>query len=112
MTYPRKPPGRGDGERPPIRIVLSKRSLLEIRMDILRAIMEGADGPTQIMYKVNLSWILFCDQLRVLGDQGFVSEKAVGNRKTYSLTGKGSEIVGAYLNLIREVILDTTAPQM
>ena len=81
-------------------------------MDILRAIMEGAEGPTQIMYKVNLSWTLFCDNLRFLGDQGFVSEKAVGNRKKYSLTGKGSELVGAYLNLIREVTLDTTAPKM
>ena len=49
-------------------------------MDILRAIMEGAEGPTQIMYKANLSWILLCDHLSALGDQGFVGEKTVGNR--------------------------------
>jgi predicted transcriptional regulator len=86
--------------------------LLEIRMDILRAIMEGAEGPTQIMYKANLSWAPFCAHLTALGDQGFVGENAVGDRKKYSLTGKGSEIVGAYLHLIREIIFDTAAPPM
>ena len=76
-------------------------------MDILRAIMEGAEGPTQIMYKANLSWILLCEHLSALGQQGFVGEKTVGNRKKYSLTGKGIEIVGSYLNLIRSIIFDT-----
>jgi predicted transcriptional regulator len=78
-------------------------------MDILRAIMEGAEGPTQIMYRANLSWTLLRDHLSALGDQGFVTKKAVGDRKKYSLTGKGTAIVGAYLNLIREIIFDTTA---
>lgn len=88
---------------------VSRRSQLEIRMDILRAIMEGGKGPTQIMVKANLSWILAVDHLNYLTDQGFVREKTVGNRKKYSLTGKGIEVVGAYLNMIREIILDTEA---
>jgi len=106
MTYLQKPVGMADREQTSRRSV-SRRSQLEIRMDILRAIMEGAEGPTQIMYKANLSWILLCDHLGALGEQGFVGEKTVGNRKKYSLTGKGIEIVGAYLNLIREIIFDT-----
>jgi len=101
-----------DTEQTSTRRGVSRRSQLEIRMDILRAIMEGAEGPTQIMYKANLSWILLCDHLSALGEQGFVSEKSVGNRKRYSLTGKGIEIVGAYLNLIREIIFDTPASPM
>jgi predicted transcriptional regulator len=109
MTYRQKPPGRGDEEQSATRTVVSRRSMLEIRMDILRAVIEGAEGPTQIMYRANLSWILLCDHLRALSEQGYVSEKVVGNRKKYSLTGKGSEIVAAYLNLIREVILDSAA---
>lgn len=107
MTYLQKPAGMADGEQHIAKRTVSRRSQLEIRMDILRAIMEGAEGPTQIMYKANLSWILLCDHLSALGDQGFVGEKSVGNRKKYSLTGKGIEIVGAYLNLIREIIFDT-----
>ena len=111
MTYLQKPAGMASGEQT-TRKAVSRRSQLEIRMDILRAIMEGAEGPTQIMYKANLSWILLCDHLSALGEQGFVGEKAVGNRKKYSLTGKGIEIVGAYLNLIREIIFDTAAAPM
>ena len=111
MTYLQRPAGMSEGEHESIKRPVSRRSQLEIRMDILRAIMEGAEGPTQIMYKANLSWILLCDHLSALGEQGFVGEKTVGNRKKYSLTGKGIEIVGAYLNLIREIIFDTaTAP--
>jgi len=112
MTYLQKPAGMAVGEQTSTRKAVSRRSQLEIRMDILRAIMEGAEGPTQIMYKANLSWILLCDHLSALGDQGFVGEKSVGNRKKYSLTGKGIEIVGAYLNLIREIIFDTAAAPM
>jgi predicted transcriptional regulator len=111
MTYLQKPAGMAD-DQSSTRKAVSRRSQLEIRMDILRAIMEGAEGPTQIMYKANLSWILLCDHLSALGEQGFVGEKAVGNRKKYSLTGKGIEIVGAYLNLIREIIFDTAAAPM
>jgi predicted transcriptional regulator len=111
MTYLQKPTGMVEREPTMTKRVVSRRSQLEIRMDILRAIMEGAEGPTQIMYKANLSWILLCDHLGALGGQGFVGERTVGNRKKYSLTGRGIEIVGAYLNLIREIIFDTaTAP--
>lgn len=107
MTYLQKPTGIAEGQ--PQRKAVSRRSQLEIRMDILRAIMEGAEGPTQIMYKANLSWILLCDHLVALSEQGFVGEKTIGNRKKYSLTGRGIEIVSAYLNLIREIIFDTAA---
>ncbi len=85
----------------------SRRSQLEIRMDILRVIVEGAEGPTQIMYKANLSWILLCEHLASLTQQGFIEERQVGNRKKYSLTSKGTEIVGSYLNLVREIVQHT-----
>ena len=109
MTYLQKPLGVAEGEQQSRKSV-SRRSQLEIRMDILRAIMEGAEGPTQIMYKANLSWILLCEHLTALGEQEFVSEKTVGNRKKYSLTGKGIEIVGAYLNLVSEIVFNPPRP--
>ena len=93
-----------------IRFAPKRRDKLLIMAEIIYHSKAGA-LKTQIMYKANLSWILLCDHLSALGDQGFVGEKTVGNRKKYSLTGKGIEIVGAYLNLIREIIFDTaTAP--
>lgn len=85
---------------------ITRRAILEVRMDILRAIMEGAEGPTQIMTKANVSWLQLCEHLVALTDQGFIAEKTVGKKKKYSLTNKGIEVVGAYLNLIREIIFD------
>ena len=90
----------------------SRRSQLEIRMDILRSILEGAEGPTQIMYNANLSWTLLCDQLETLGRQGFVGEKDVGSRKKFSLTDKGIEIVSVYLNLWKEFMGEEGMPNV
>ena len=110
MTHLRKPAGAADGKQTSPRSLMTRRSQLEIRIDLLKAIMEGVEEPTQIMYKANLSWILFCDHLTALSEQGFVGAKAAGDRMKYSLTDKGIEIVAAYQNLIREISLDTTAP--
>jgi predicted transcriptional regulator len=82
-----------------------RRSHLEIRMAILGAIIEGAEGPTQIMYKANLSWVLLCEHLGALADQGFVFERSVGNRKKYSLTKRGDDIIDSYRSLVNDVIL-------
>ena len=105
MTFLQKPVGLRDQSL--ARKTVSRRSQLEIRMDILRAIMEGSEGPTQIMYKANLSWILLREHLAALGDQGFVGKTAVGNRKKYALTEKGIEIIASYMNLIKEIVFDT-----
>jgi predicted transcriptional regulator len=85
---------------------ISRRSQLEIRMDIMRAIMEGAEAPTLIMYKANLSWILLCDHLNSMAAQGFLVENSVGQRKKFSLTAKGIEMLGVYLNLVKEFVID------
>lgn len=89
-----------------------RRSTFEIRMDILRAIMGGAEGSTQIMYKANLSWILLCDNLAALGDEGLIGERTIGNRKRYSLTNSGIEAVGVYLSLLRQILFDTPVQRL
>ena len=35
---------------------MTRRSRIEIHMDILRAVSEGREKPTHIMYRANLSW--------------------------------------------------------
>ena len=112
MTSLRKSEGTAEGKQTSSRSLVSKRSPLEIRIDILRAVMEGAEEPTAIMHKANLSWIPFCDHLSALREPGFVGAKAVGDRTKYSLTDKGIEILAAYQNLIREISLDTTTAPM
>ena len=83
-----------------------RRAQLAIRMDILRAILEGASTRTQIMFKADLPWVVFIDHLEALAEQGFVEKKGRENRIRITLTGKGIEVVGAYLNLIREIVVD------
>lgn len=82
--------------------VLSRRSYLEIQMDILRAVRNGARAPTQIMYKANLAWNALQDSLRKLTETGFIARKATGSRKRYEITVKGVGTLTSY-----DKILDT-----
>jgi predicted transcriptional regulator len=89
------------GERQADSSRVSRRSLLDIRMGILRAILEGAKRPAQIMYKANLSWLVLTDQLSALDKEGFIGEKTRNSRTDYFLTEKGVGVIGDYLNLTR-----------
>ena len=63
-----------------------KRSRLEVYFDVLKAIGEGVDKPTRIMYKANLSWNTLEDALATLANKEFVIEKRVGNSRRYLLS--------------------------
>ncbi len=91
--------GAGDTKSP------TRRSRLETRMDVLRTLMEGARGPTQIMYRANLSWLLISEDLKNLRTLGFVDEESVGKRKKYSLTERGLSLIRSYLKVVRDVEL-------
>ena len=84
-----------------------RRSHLEIRMAVLKVIMNGADGPTQIMYGANLSWMLLCEHLKALVELKFVEEKVISNRKKYSLSTKGVDVIQSYLSVVREILTDS-----
>ncbi len=87
----------------PIQTGLMRRSQFEIRMDMLRAVKDGAEGPTQIMYKANLSWITLQQHLRTLVDNECLRWVENGNRKKYELTAKGTNIMHSYTSLLNEV---------
>ncbi len=82
---------------------LIRRSHLEIKMDILRAVMEGAEKPTQIMYKANISWAILKTHLKNLVDKDFVQEAEYGNRRRYELTSKGINILRAYTSILEQI---------
>jgi len=87
------------GEAPPLRKLGSRRSVLEIRMDILTVVRDGAEGPTQIMYKANLSWKLLMQHMGDLVVLGILSEQKVKNRLSYRLTEKGIGILRSYFTV-------------
>jgi predicted transcriptional regulator len=80
-------------EQPKLR---SRRSSLEVRMDMLNAVRNGALGPTQIMYKANVSWLIVTQHLKELVGHGILSEHNIRNRFTYALTDKGISILRSY----------------
>ncbi len=83
--------------------VLSRRSQLEIRMDMLRVIKAGAEKPTQIMYKANLSWVALQTHLTQMIERGLLKWVTEGTRKRYELTLKGSSVMYAYQKVLEEV---------
>jgi predicted transcriptional regulator len=105
------PRGRGAQETPrqrldtavveaqPLRKVHPRRSVLEVRMDILTVVKDGAAGPTQIMFKANLSWKIVTHNLKELVRHGVLSEHKVGNKSSYELTDKGVVILRSYLTV-------------
>lgn len=80
-----------------------RRSQLETRIDMLRAVHEGAEGPTQVMYKANLSWSALQDNLTKLLAVGLLSEEKIGSRKRYVLTGKGMEVLRNFENVLEQI---------
>lgn len=94
----------------PIQAGLMRRSQFEIRMDMLRAVKDGAEGPTQIMYKANLSWITLQQHLKTLVDNECLRWVENGNRKKYELTAKGTNIMHSYTSLLGEVGGHTEPP--
>ena len=85
------------------RKVLSRRSQLEIRMDMLKVIKAGAEKPTQIMYKANLSWVALQTHLTQMIERGLLKWVTEGTRKRYELTLKGSSVMYAYQKILEEV---------
>jgi len=85
------------------RHALARRSSLEIRMDMLKAVKEGAEKPTQIMYKANLSWVALQTQLQALLEKELLKWVAEGTRKRYELTLKGTNVMYSYAKILEEV---------
>ncbi|MFB0558645.1 MAG: winged helix-turn-helix domain-containing protein [Candidatus Bathyarchaeia archaeon] len=80
----------------------SRRSKLEIYLEVLQIIKSGTSKPTRIMYQANISWQPL---MRVLGSmisQGLVNEidtTSMGRRrdkrtsKIYEITMKGEQVL-------------------
>jgi predicted transcriptional regulator len=82
-----------------------RRSKMEMYLDILRAIGSGAEKPTHVMYKANLSWVVMRGFLENLKAQGLVEETLVDGRSSLRLTNRGYELLNQFL-LVREYFVN------
>jgi predicted transcriptional regulator len=81
-----------------------RRSLLQIKVDILKAVSAGYGKPTQIMYRANLSWNVLQAQLKSFIDSGMLEVEEYGSRRRYMITPKGVEMVDSYQKVVSEIL--------
>ena len=77
---------------------------MEVLLDILDAVSEGSVGPTKIMYRSNLSWLLFQESLDFLLANGLL-EEFDSVRRSYRLTDKGFKVLKGYKGIREELII-------
>ena len=75
----------------------TRRTRLEIMLNVLSAVKEGVNKPTRIMYAANMSWNPTKKILEKLLDEGFleVTEEPLGRRSKnrYEITEKGIKVL-------------------
>ena len=81
-----------------------RRSLLQIKVDILRVVAAGYGKPTQIMYKANLSWNVLQAQLKSFLESEMIEVEAYGSRRRYLITPKGIDMINSYQKVVREIL--------
>ena len=88
---------------------MTRRTKLEIFLNVLWIIKNGTNKPTNIMYGANLSWKPVQKILKSMVSHGFISEIDTQNGhdkrtiKCYEITQEGEEVV-KYFNLSKSLI--------
>ncbi|MEM2112241.1 MAG: winged helix-turn-helix domain-containing protein [Candidatus Bathyarchaeia archaeon] len=72
---------------------MTRRSQMEILIDILKVVADGNEKPTHIMYRANLSWTRLKEQLDFLMKQEMLVEIEGEEGTIYKLTLKGKEVL-------------------
>jgi len=92
---------------------MTRRSKLEVYLDVLWIIKDGTDKPTRIMYGANLSWNPMQKILNSLVSQGLIteiaSEEDSGDKRTprvYKITQKGENTI-KYFSRVKELLVVT-----
>jgi predicted transcriptional regulator len=78
---------------------LNRRSKMETYCEIVKAVGSGAQKPTHIMYKANLSWGVMQGYIKNLEEQGIITFKESEGKRTYNLTPKGFALLTKYMAL-------------
>jgi predicted transcriptional regulator len=75
----------------------ARRSTLDLFLAVLKAIRDGCDKPTRIMYACNMSWKPMKKMLKKVTEKGYVAEMEYnGNKrspKRYVISERGKNIL-------------------
>ena len=78
---------------------------METFCDILRAIGAGAEKPTHIMYKANLSWTVMQGYIKSLELQGLVITTVDQGKRLYHLSEKGFQLLSQFMSIREDLKL-------
>ncbi|MDA4111772.1 MAG: hypothetical protein OK439_04490 [Thaumarchaeota archaeon] len=84
---------------------LNRRSRMETLCDIVKAIGAGAEKPTHIMYKANLSWTVMQGYIKDLETQGLIFSHDSDGKRLYKLTEKGFMLLKQYVSIKEDLRL-------
>ena len=84
---------------------------MEMMVHVLDAIRSGADRPTRVMYRSNLSWSVCQSLLGHLTERGFVRVVLDGPRRRYQLTPSGSEVLAMFIRAAEAIAPDESLPR-
>jgi predicted transcriptional regulator len=77
-----------------------RRSKLDIQLIVLKAVRDGVDKPTRIMYMANISWNPVRKILDDLVDRGLLSMRDISNgdraKRRYDITEKGLSVINYF----------------
>ncbi len=82
---------------------MTRRSQMEIYIDILKAISDGRQKPTHIMYRANLSWARLKKHLNFLMKQDLLTTSTADAGVIFNITVKGKEVLGYFRKLEGEL---------
>lgn len=82
--------------------VRTRRSELELKVQILQAISEGANKQAQVIQKSNISWSMAQNFIRRLEMQGLLESKRTKGRKHLAITDRGKRVLNSYVSIIKE----------
>ena len=79
---------------------------METFCDIIKAIGGGAEKPTHIMYRANLSWTVMQGYIKALEGQGLVRTQDADGKRLYQLTDRGFGLLKQYLSIKEDLRLN------
>jgi predicted transcriptional regulator len=84
---------------------LNRRSKMETYCDIVKAIGAGAEKPTHIMYRANLSWTVMQGYIKDLETQELVTSQESDGKRLFKLTEKGFMLLKQYVSIKEDLKL-------
>jgi predicted transcriptional regulator len=76
--------------------VSSKRSRIEIYLEVLQTIKKGINKPTRIMYSTNLSWKPLMQVLDAMMKQDLITLERQKRHVSYKITEKGMNVLNYF----------------